>query len=75
MNDKSEDLKRSTGVLQRLCYVHGSEQIAPRAETDQRRPVNLKALSGALMIMASIAPMRAQSGSSINPLTTPQTLP
>jgi predicted SnoaL-like aldol condensation-catalyzing enzyme len=37
--------------------------------------VNLKALSGALMVMASIAPMLAQSGSSINPPTTPQTAP
>ena len=37
--------------------------------------MNLKALSGALMVMASIAPMLAQSGSSINPLTTPQTAP
>jgi uncharacterized damage-inducible protein DinB len=27
--------------------VHRSKQIAPRAETGQRRPVNLKALSGA----------------------------
>ena len=61
--------------MQRLCYVHGSEQITPRAETNQRRRVNLKALSGALMVVASIAPMLAQSGSSINPLTTPQTAP
>ena len=37
--------------------------------------MNLKALSGALMVMASINPMLAQSGSSINPLTTPQTAP
>ena len=37
--------------------------------------MNLKALSGVLMVMASIAPMLAQSGSSINPPTTPQTAP
>jgi predicted SnoaL-like aldol condensation-catalyzing enzyme len=37
--------------------------------------VNLKSLSGGLMVMASIAPMLAQSGSSINPLTTFQTAP
>src|SRR5580658_6412402 len=53
----------------------GSKQIAPRAETGQRSTVNLKSLSGGLMVMASIAPMLAQSGSSINPLTTFQTAP
>jgi predicted SnoaL-like aldol condensation-catalyzing enzyme len=37
--------------------------------------VNLKTFSGALVIMASIAPMLAQSGSSINPPTTPQIAP
>jgi predicted SnoaL-like aldol condensation-catalyzing enzyme len=37
--------------------------------------MNLNALSGRLIIMASIAPMMAQSGSSINPMTTPQTAP
>ena len=37
--------------------------------------MNLKSLSGGLMVMASIAPMLAQSGSSINPLTTFQTAP
>jgi predicted SnoaL-like aldol condensation-catalyzing enzyme len=37
--------------------------------------VNLKAVSGALIFVASIAPMPAQSGSSINPPTTPQTAP
>ena len=37
--------------------------------------MNLKALSGALIAMVSIAPMLAQSSSSINPLTTPQTAP
>jgi hypothetical protein len=37
--------------------------------------VNLKSLSGGLMVMASIAPMLAQSGSSINPLTTFQSAP
>ena len=37
--------------------------------------MNLKALSSALMFMTSIVPMLAQSGSSINPPTTPQTAP
>jgi hypothetical protein len=32
-------------------YVHSSKQIAPRAETGQRRPVKLKALSGAPEIL------------------------
>ena len=37
--------------------------------------MKLKALSSALMFITSIVPMLAQSGSSINPPTTPQTAP
>jgi predicted SnoaL-like aldol condensation-catalyzing enzyme len=37
--------------------------------------MNFKALSGTLIVAASIAPMLAQSGNSINPSTTPQTAP
>jgi len=37
--------------------------------------VNLKWLIGAVISVASISPMLAQSGNSINPPTTPQTAP
>jgi predicted SnoaL-like aldol condensation-catalyzing enzyme len=37
--------------------------------------MNFRVLSGTLMVAASITPMFAQSGNSINPTTTPQTAP